>query len=411
MVNTKAKSNSIEAVIKNIEKQMGNDGEPVVFRMGDRGNKVDVPAISFGCPEVDQASYCNGVPQGKLVEIFGPESSGKSYLSLKLIASAQKMGKKAILFDIEQSFDPSWAKKHGVDIDDLYIVNDSMSAEKALDYVVAICDSGSFSIVVIDSTAALTPNAELEGSISDQTIGLLARVMSKACRHIIQACGRTGTTCVFINQIRDKIGGMTKAFGDSTTTPGGRALKFYSHQRINVIATEKIKIKEGDKDVVVARKSIVKFIKNKVARPFGECVIEIVFDETLLNPVVRMCNVAKEYKIIGKRNEEFRISKDLSDDNKPIETHTKKITELADYLVKNNLVEKILDATIAAVEESKDLMVDDVDDIIYKIKENPKLIVSPFGGCIVEKTNNKAEDADEKEEKKFEEEMTKEETK
>ena len=408
------------AAVLNIEKQMGNKGKSVIERFGDDVERVNIKAISFGNNDVDSASYCGGIPQGKLIELFGPESSGKSLLSLWLIASAQKMGKVVLLIDVEQSFDPDWARKQGVDVENLFIISempdDDMSAERILDYAIKACDSGAFGLIVLDSTAALVPQKELEGSIGDQDYALLARIMSKACRQIMSKCGATDTTFVFINQIRDKMG---VTYGDTTTTPGGKALKFYCHQRINVVADKKIIIDNGGKKVVVARRSKVKFVKNKVARPFGECEIEIVFDETLLNPVVRLCEVAKSLGLVRKRNDEFRISKEFSQDGKPVETGAKTMPELANYIVKNNYVNALLDSSIKIADELKlkdnyDDEKDRVDDIIYKIKEDPSLIVAPTlekvlgNKAIVESTGNKLEQSSPELDAEFEKDFIKE---
>lgn len=211
MAKEKENKDALTAVLRNIEKSIGHKGNPIFMRFGDK-EEVTIPCISFGVKEVDDASCCGGIPRGKMVEIFGPESGGKSLLSLKLIASAQSAGLECALADIEQSFDAKWATKHGVNADKLVIGSDFDCGEQALDYVLALCDSGAFGLVVVDSTAALVPKREIEGDIGDSTIGELARMMSKACRQIIQSCGRTNTTCIFINQIRDKIGVMFGCF-------------------------------------------------------------------------------------------------------------------------------------------------------------------------------------------------------
>lgn len=408
-----------KAAIANIEKAMGNKGKPAITRFGDAVEKVSIPSISFNNKAIDEASYCGGVPQGKIVELFGPESSGKSLLSLWLMASAQKMGKMVLLIDVEQSFDPDWARRHGVDVENLFIINDmpddQMTAENILDYAVKACASGAFGLIVLDSTAALVPQKEFDGSIGDQDYALLARIMSKACRQIMGNCGATNTTFVFINQIREKMG---VTYGDNTTTPGGKALRFYSHQRINVVAAKKIVIENGGKKIVVARRSKVIFVKNKVARPFGECEIEIVFDETLLNPMVRLCEVVKSLGLVRKRNDEFRISKEFSEDGKPIETKTSTIPQLANFIVDNKLVTVLVDAAIKLADELKakenyDDDKDRVDDIIYKIKEDPSLVIAPTlekvlgNKMISEDTGNKPEpiskEIDEALEKEFSE--------
>jgi len=367
------KGSSIESVIANIEKQMGNKGDPVIRRFGDL-EKVTLPCISFGYKEVDEASYCGGVPRGKMIEIFGPESGGKSLLSLNLTACAQRDGLTCCWVDAEHSFDPIWAKKHGVDIENIYIINDSMSAEKTLDYVHELCKSKAFGLVVVDSTAALVPQKELDGSIADQDYALLARAMSKGCKQVMHACGVTNTTCVFINQIREKMGVV---FGSNETTPGGRALKFYSHQRIRVTPGGKTRSKEDDK--VIAQKSYVKFVKNKVARPFGECEINILFDENAFNPVVMLANMARKMKVIKVYKQQFRIDKE--------ETGAYTILDLANYLIKENRVIEIIEKTAAAIEENpvdKDNKEIVLDEAILEMKEDFSKIVSPLSNAEVE---------------------------
>lgn len=378
---------SLETILKNIEKSMKNTGSPVVEKAPTIKDFSNIPVISFGYPDVDDASFCGGIPQGKMVEIFGPESGGKSFLSLRLIASAQKDGLKCCLVDAENSYDPIWADSHGVKTDDLYIIRAALSAETILEYVDKLCESGAFSLIVIDSTAALIPKAELEGSVEDQKVAELARVMSRACRKIVSNCSKTNTTCVFLNQIREKVGIM---FGNPETTPGGRALKFYSHQRIKVTPGTKVKVKEGDRDVIIARQSWVQFVKNKAARPFGECIIEIVFDHTARNPIVKLCKLAKEYKVISLREGTFRLSKDLfKGAKKNVDTGASTSVELADYLVREGLVEKVLDAFISNyIDEDGDEK--KIDKDVMALKDDPSLIISPLSGAVVEKTNRNA---------------------
>lgn len=364
------KTKSIDVVLKNLEKAMGHENDPIVEKAPTKYQHDKSNIISFGYPEVDIASGCNGVPRGKMIEIFGPESGGKSFLTLKLIGSAQSNGLACCLVDSENSYDPSWADQNGVDTENLFIIRKPLSAEKTLDYVDKLCESGAFGLIVVDSTAALIPQKELDGNIGDQDYALLARAMSKACRKIVQNCAKTNTTCVFINQIREKMGVM---FGNNETTPGGRALKFYCHQRIKVTPGSRVKVKEGNRDVVIARQSYVKFEKNKSAPPFGECIIEIVFDKTAKNPVVKLCKEAKDLKIISLREGTFRLNKDLfENEKKNIDTGTKTTVELADYLIKNDLVIKVLDSYLEKVDE------DLIDSEIEKMKNNPSMIKSPM---------------------------------
>jgi len=369
-----SKKDPMLSVISNIEKNIGNKGDPVISRFGDRDYEK-VPSISFGIDAVDKASNCGGVPRGKMAEIFGPESGGKSYLCLKLIASAQKTGK-ACLIDAEQSFDPIWAEQHGVDVDDLYVLDEGMSAEKILDYIAALCESGAFNLVVVDSTAALIPAKELDGSVADQDYALLARAMSKGCKKIVAQCGATNTTCVFINQIREKMG---VTWGSNETTTGGRALKFYSHQRIKVSPGAKIITQIEGEDVVIGRKSYVSFEKNKTASPFGKCEITIVFDKAANNPVFKLVSLARDCKLIPVRNGLYSLHKEVLETPKNVPIEAKSLADVADFLVHNELVGNIVDCIIDyAKDEATDLVKDKIDLDILQLKDaDPKSIESP----------------------------------
>jgi recombination protein RecA len=378
---------SIETILANIEKSMKNTGAPVIEKAPTIKDFSKVPVISFGFEDIDAASFCGGIPKGKLVEIFGPESGGKSLLSLKLIASAQKDGMPCCLVDAENSYDPFWADSHGVDTDELYIMRSPISAEQILEYIDKLCESGAFGLIVVDSTAALIPQKELDGSISDQNYALLARALSTACRKIVSHCSVTNTTCVFLNQIREKMGVV---FGSSETTPGGRALKFYSHQRIRVTPGKKIKVLEGDKEIIIARQSFIQFVKNKAARPFGECIMEIVFDKTARNPVVKLCKAAKDYKVVSLREGTFRLSKDLFEGSKKnVDTGTKTSVELADYLVKNDLVNVVLDSFLSNYSDEHG-SIDKIDKDILDLKDHPELIKSPLNGATIDTINGDA---------------------
>lgn len=391
--NKPKKGSDIDAIIASVEKMAGMKNLKGLLK---KCSYAKAEMISFGYPEVDEASNCAGIERGKLIEIFGNPSGGKSYLSLKLIASAQKQGLNCCLVDAEQSFSPDWARKHGVDTDRLLIVNESRSAEEILDVVVALCTSGQFGLVVVDSTAALIPEKELTGSVSDQDYALRARAMSKACPKIVAACGSSKTTCVFLNQIREK---MNVMFGSPETTPGGKALPFYAHQRIQVTPGSVIRLKDGkkgddgkeEKGTPVGRKSYVKFVKNKTAAPFGECVIEIIFNEAALNPVVMLCTRAKDHKLIGSRLGKWFIKKEVLDLKKNMDTDTNSLAEFADYLVKNNMVITILDAYVKSVEEADED--ETIDEAILAMKEDATLIKSPLDGKTIDvEVLNKKED-------------------
>jgi recombination protein RecA len=392
---------SISSVLANIEKAMGNKGRPVFSRFKDIDSE-NVPVISFGIPAVDKASYCGGVPRGKMVELFGPESSGKSLLSLHLTASAQNSGLECALIDVEQSFDPDWAAQHGVNVDNLVYANEFTCGENALEYAYQLCKSGAFGLVIVDSTAALVPKAELEGTLEDNArVGAQAQMMSRGCRKIVGAIGKTGTTCVFINQLREKIGVM---WGNPETTPGGRALKFYSHQRIRVQKIKRKTAKEDGEDVVVGQTSTVTFVKNKVARPFGKCEFDIIFDPELLNPVVMLCNEARGLKLIKPYKQVFRL---YGMEEKAIETGATKLVDVARYLVQHDLVVKMLDKVIE--ERDNDPLIDTpLDEAILEMKEDPSKIVAPSGGIQI--NTQKLEDATEEEVKQDIEDQDKEPT-
>ena len=368
----------MDAVLRNIEKQMGNKGTPVLSRFKNIETS-NVPVISFGIKEVDAASYCGGIPRGKMIEIFGPESSGKSLISLHLIASAQKTGLECALLDIEQSFDPVWAAQHGVNPNELVFCNDFQSGENALEYAYQICRSGKFALVVIDSTAALTPKSELEGTLEDNArVGEQARILSRGCRKIRSACGSTDTTCVFINQVRMKIGVV---YGNPETTPGGKALKFYSDMRIRVAGKSKIKIKEEGNDVIIGQLSSVTFVKNRVARPFGQAEFKVIFDQKSLNPVVMLVNAARNAKLVRPYKGILRINKGVLEADS-IDTGATSMVEMADYLIANQLVLPLLTELENAIEEDSDLGT--LDGAILEMKENHSKIVSPTGNVSLE---------------------------
>jgi recombination protein RecA len=379
----------IGAVLSHIEKQMGNKGKPALNRFVDIKTD-DVPVIPFGIKEIDAASYCGGVPRGKIVELFGLESSGKSLLSLHLIAEAQKQKLECALLDIEQSFDAHWAKQQGVDVDKLILGNDFKNGENALEYAYQLCKSHAFGLVVIDSTAALTPQSELEGTLEDNArIGEQARLLSRGCRKIRSACGEGNTTCIFINQVRMMIG---IRYGNPETTPGGKALKFYSDMRIRVSPKTKITVKENGRDVVVGQISNVVFVKNRVGRPCGRAEFAIIFDPKSLNPVIMLYNMARDAKLIRPYKNLIRISKGVLGDD-VIETGATTGTEFADYIIKNKLVVPLIEALEKAIEE--DLSLGVIDEAILEMKRDSSKIVSPADG--VSLAAKILEDADEAE--------------
>ena len=331
----KEKLKALQLTMDKIEKSYGKGA---IMKMGDRVVE-DVPAIPSGSIGLDIALGVGGYPKGRIIEIFGPESSGKTTLAIHAIAEAQKAGGIAAIIDAEHAFDPSYAKRLGVDTDEL-LISQPDNGEQALEIADNLIRSGAVDIVVIDSVAALTPKAEIEGEMGDSKMGLQARLMSQALRKLTANISKTRTCCVFINQLREKIGVM---FGNPETTTGGNALKFYASVRLDIRRIGQIK----DGDEVIGNNTRVKVVKNKVAPPFRKAEFDIMYGDGI-SKTGEIIDLGVNYNIIKKSGSWFSYGESkLGQGRESVRTILKDNPELAHEL-ETKIIEAVTNTNTTA---------------------------------------------------------------
>lgn len=315
------KDKALEAAMAQIQKQFGKGS---IMKLGDDTAHMNIAAISTGSISLDIATGIGGVPKGRIVEIFGPESSGKTTLTLHIIAETQKAGGKAAFIDAEHALDPVYAKNLGVDVGEL-LVSQPDTGEQALEICDMLVRSGALDVVVIDSVAALVPKAEIQGEMGDSHVGLQARLMSQALRKITGTVNKSNTCVIFINQLREKVGIM---FGNPEVTTGGRALKFYSSMRLDVRRIESIKMGDG----VVGNRTRVKVVKNKVAPPFKQAEFDIMYGEGI-SKAGDILDCAADAKLIEKAGSWYSFEGNrIGQGRENVKTYLKEHPEVMDKL-------------------------------------------------------------------------------
>jgi recombination protein RecA len=332
------KMKALDAVLLQIEKQYGKGS---IMRLGDEAGKTEIEVIPSGCLTLDLALGIGGFPRGRIIEIYGPESSGKTTVALHAVAEAQKMGGVAAFIDAEHALDPVYAKKLGVNLEDLY-VSQPDTGEQALDITDALVRSSAVDIIVIDSVAALTPKAEIEGDMGDTHVGLQARLMSQALRKLTAIVNKSKTCVIFINQLREKVGVM---FGNPETTPGGKALKFYASMRLDIRKMDTLK----DADGAMGNRTKAKVVKNKLAPPFRQAEFDIVFGEGISQEGCIM-DMGVQYDIIAKSGSFFSYQGNkIAQGREKLRIYLRENPE-----VKAEIEQKIRDAARGITEESSD---------------------------------------------------------
>ncbi|WP_044881517.1 recombinase RecA [Neochlamydia sp. EPS4] len=346
--NDAERKKALDLAVSQIKKQFG-DG--AIMSLGKHSSEREISVIKTGALSLDVALGIGGVPRGRVVEIYGPESSGKSTLALHIVANAQRNGGVAAYIDAEHALDPGYATKIGVNIDNL-LISQPDSGEEALNIAEALARSNAIDVIIIDSVAALVPKSELEGEIGDTHVGLQARMMSQALRKLTSALAKSNTCAIFINQIREKIGVM---YGNPETTTGGRALKFYSSVRLDIRRTAGIK---GNENVEIGNRVRVKVAKNKMAPPFLTAEFDILFNEGI-SRTGTVIDMAAEYNIVDKKGAWFsykgqRLGQGREAVREELKNNTKLLEEL-ETLVLEHLNNKIAAKTSKASESEESL--------------------------------------------------------
>ena len=337
MKSTKESDKTLEQVLNDIEKQFGKGS---IMKLGENSH-LNVDVVSSGCLSLDVALGVGGYPKGRIIEIYGPESSGKTTFALQAIAEHQKKGGRAAFIDAEHALDPVYAKNLGVNLEEL-LLSQPDTGEQALEICDALVKSNAISIVVIDSVAALVPQAEIDGEMGDSHVGLQARLMSQALRKLNGTISKTNTTVIFINQLREKVGIM---FGNPETTTGGRALKFYSSIRLEIRKKEQLKLGDG----VVGNRTTIKVVKNKVAPPFRSCEVDIMYGEGV-SKEGEIIDLASEAGIMEKTGAWYAYNGEkLGQGKENVKLMLKENTELRD-----EIEEKVRDYYQISTKDKKD---------------------------------------------------------